>query len=275
MLQFKIDKEKCTKCGMCSKECPVLIINGKTEFPEIKEGKEKVCLQCQHCLAVCPTGALSIFGKNPDNSILVSSNDITFESLDTHVRTRRSIRKYKDELLDKELINEVLESSAYAPTGHNKNSVLLSVTYDKESFNKIREAVYNGIKKASEENKIPENMAYFANFQKAWETKKIDVIFRDAPHFIIASAPKKEKSSNSDCHVALSYFELLANTKGIGTLWNGFVKYVMECVAPELQVLFGIPEENEIACAMVFGIPAVRFARSIQSEGLHLHEMKL
>ena len=48
MLDLKIDKEKCIKCGLCAQDCPVLIIDGKTEYPEIKEGKELNCLKCQH-----------------------------------------------------------------------------------------------------------------------------------------------------------------------------------------------------------------------------------
>ena len=72
MLNFKIDTEKCTKCGLCASECPTLIIDGKNGFPEIKEGKDKNCIKCQHCLAICPTGALSILGKNPENSLEVN-----------------------------------------------------------------------------------------------------------------------------------------------------------------------------------------------------------
>ncbi len=275
MLDFKIDKEKCIKCGLCSKECPVLIIDGKTEYPQIKEGKEKNCLKCQHCLAVCPTGALSILGKNPDDSILVGSNDISYGSLNTHVRTRRSIRKFKDQLLEKELINEVLESSSYAPTSHNKNNVLLSVTYDKEILDKVKPLFYDSIKKAVETNTIPEDLKYFSKFQAAWGNKNIDIIFRNAPHMIIASVPKVTRSTSGDSYIALSYFELLANTKGIGTLWNGFIRYILEYIAPELKVILGIPEENEVGGAMLFGVPDIKFTRSIQSEGLHLNEIKL
>ncbi len=275
MLEFKIDKEKCIKCGLCSKECPVLIIDGKTEYPQIKDGKEKNCLKCQHCLAVCPTGALSILGKNPDDSILVGSNDISYNSLNTHVRTRRSIRKFKDQLLEKELINEVLESSSYAPTSHNKNNVLLSVTYDKEVLLKVKNLFYDSIKKAVETNTIPEDLKYFSKFQAAWENKNIDIIFRNAPHMIIASVPKVTRATTGDTYIALSYFELLANTKGIGTLWNGFIRYVLEYITPELKKTLGIPVENEIGGAMLFGVPDVKFTRSIQSEGLHLHEIKL
>ena len=49
MINFNVDREKCNQCKICVSECPILIINNKTAFPEIIEGKEENCLQCQHC----------------------------------------------------------------------------------------------------------------------------------------------------------------------------------------------------------------------------------
>ncbi len=275
MIDFKIDEDKCTRCGLCSQECPTLIIDGKKGIPEIKEGKEKNCIQCQHCLAVCPTAALSIWGKNPDYSILVNENKLAPESLAKLIKTRRSTRKFKKEELSEELIQELMEIAAYAPTGHNKNQVLLSVIEGREDLAKVRSLVYDTIKKAKDANALSPAMAMFGNFQSLWEEKGIDVLFREAPHFIIASAPKAIASSVADCVISLSYFELSANAHGIGTLWNGFLKAVFDHIAPELKTELGIPEDHIIGYMMIFGKPAVKFARSVQSEGLNLNRINL
>ncbi len=273
MLDFKIDKTKCTQCGLCVKECPTLIIDGKNGIPEIKQGKEKNCIRCQHCLAVCPTGALSIFGKNPEDSIPVGDGESHPLELEKLIKTRRSIRKFKNEEVSKEQIQELLETSAYAPTGHNKNQVLLSVTETKDQLAKVRELVYNAIKR-EKENLSPE-LAMFGNFQKVWEEKGVDILFRNAPHLIIASAKASNSNGVVDSIISLSYFELLANAMGLGTLWDGLLKAVMEHIAPEIKVALSIPEDHTIAYMMVFGKPAIKYARSVQSEGLNLNKISL
>ena len=56
-----IDKSKCKQDGFCARECPMAIIHLKEKetYPEIISGGEPSCLQCGHCVAVCPHGALS------------------------------------------------------------------------------------------------------------------------------------------------------------------------------------------------------------------------
>jgi len=275
MLDFKIDESRCTQCGLCSKECPTLIIDGKSGIPSIKEGKEKNCIKCQHCLAICPTAALSIFGKNPDDSVSVKAEIPDTEEMERLILTRRSVRKFTKSEVNPETIQKLITTAAHAPTGHNKNQVLLSVTKTKEELSKLRDMVYNTLKKAKEADALPGNLAMYGAFQNVWESKGIDVIFRDAPHIIIASAPEKNNNGVADSVISLSYFELLANTMGIGTLWNGFLKAIMEEIAPELKEAFGIPANHRIGYIMVYGMPAVKFVRSIQSDGLNLNEISL
>lgn len=275
MIDFTIDKEKCIKCKLCATECPVLIINAKTEFPEIKEGKEKNCIKCQHCLAVCPTAALSIWGKNPDDSLEVNEEIPQPQEMERLIKTRRSVRRFKKEELGADTIKSLLETSAYAPSGHNKNQVLLSVTATRSETDKVKALVYEGIKSAMENNNLRPALGMFANFQNMWEEKGVDVLFRNAPHFIIASAPKENSNGYTDCIISLSYFELLANSMQIATLWDGLVKMVFETIAPDLKTSLGIPKDHEIAYMMVFGKPGVKYARSVQSEGLNLNTIQL
>ena len=274
MLEFKIEEEKCIECALCAQDCPVSIIEMKPK-PIIRKEREHNCLKCQHCLAICPTSALSILGKKPEDSISVKGEMPKAESLSRMIKTRRSIRKYKKEDLDQELIQELLEIAAYAPTGHNDNAVLISLIDNRTDLHLFREKIYDAIKQAKKNGTLPKQHDLLAYFQRMWENNGTDVLFREAPHVVIATAPAADASPMADCMISLSYFELMANTKGVGTLWNGLIKWVLDDIAPELRTSLGIPEDHLTGYVMLFGKPAVKYARGIQSEGLQVNKIKM
>jgi nitroreductase/NAD-dependent dihydropyrimidine dehydrogenase PreA subunit len=274
MIDFKIDEEKCISCGLCAQECPMGIIEIK-DLPLIRKGKEALCLRCQHCLAVCPTAALSILGKKPEDSVSVKGAMPKPEELTLMIKTRRSIRKYKDENVDADLIRELLETASYAPTGHNDNAVLFSILDDKKQMMKFRELVYAAIKEEGDAGTLEERFRFLRGIQRVWEKKGVDVIFRDAPHVLIASAPAKGGSAMADSMIALSYFELLANSYGLGVLWNGMIQWAINDISPKLRKHIGIPDDHEIGYVLLFGKPAVKYPRGIQSEGTHINRITL
>lgn len=274
MIDFKIEIDKCINCGLCAEDCPAQIIK-MNPTPCIQISREKLCLKCQHCLAICPTAAISILGKKPENSLSTSVKLPSYDSLTNLIKTRRSIRKYVDEDLDQNLIQDILRTTAYAPTGHNYNSVHFTLIDNKKDLKLFKNLVYHAIKKAGKTKTLLPQFQFLYAIQKVWESKGIDVIFRNAPHLIIASAPKKNSSPVPDCMIALSYFELLANSREIGTLWNGMLSWVLNDIDPDIANLIGIPDSHSIGYAMVFGKPAVNYPRAIQSEGLSITRAKI
>jgi ferredoxin len=62
MSLFTIDQKKCKRDGMCAKECPaqIIVLNDKDTFPTLMENSEEFCINCGHCVAVCPHGALTL-----------------------------------------------------------------------------------------------------------------------------------------------------------------------------------------------------------------------
>lgn len=270
MLEFKIDKEKCISCGGCAADCPVMIIDMQDGYPLIHKVKEKQCIRCQHCLAICPTDALSILGRDPQMSRPLVGNLPSAEQLSTLIRGRRSVRRYLDENLNPKLIDELLQTAGHAPTGHNARPVNFFVVDDREVMSQMRETAYRGIKKAVEGGQLPPRFAFFRDFIPAWEKSDIDVVFRSAPHLLIATAPKKVTLAEPDCIIALTSFELLAQCQGVGTVWNALAKWTIDKVVPQLRTQLGIPDNHVIGHCMSFGRPAMTYHRTVQRDGMSI-----
>ena len=120
---------------------------------------------------------------------------------------------------------------------------------------------------------FPPGMEFYANFIKMWEEEQVDFLFRGAPHFLIASAPKNVATPVEDCLIALSYFELFAQTLGVGTVWDGLAKWTINDLLPEFRHRLGIPDDHVIGYAMAFGRPAVQYARTTQHGPAQIHRV--
>ena len=274
MIDFKVDEDKCTQCGSCSKDCPsrIIVMDGEG-FPTIAPEKEPACLRCEHCLAICPVGAISILGYRPEESLPLKGGYPDPLQLETLIKGRRSVRRYKPENLDPALMQKLLDVAWHAPTGVNSRQVRFTVLDECAKVTRLREEVMEGLVRLDREGKLPASKTYYAKFVKVWEKHRIDLIFRDAPHLLIASAPKKLSCPKEDCLIALTTFELYAQTCGVGTLWNGIAAWAIDEMLPEIRRSLGIPDDHLFGYAMLFGKPAVHYARTVQHRPALIHRV--
>ena len=263
-IQFEVDKTLCGGCGQCVADCLANVLEMAEGFPRVAHGQEDACYQCQHCLAICPEGAVSVLGLRPQDSEPLSGPGLDPRHLETLIRGRRSVRRYRAQNLDPVLLEHLLEVAWYAPTGANARQVRFTVVDDREKLARLRDEVMAGLGRLVREGRLPEGMDFFADFVRLWEEKGVDILFRDAPHLLIASAPRQGACPVPDCLIALSYFELFAQSLGIGTVWNGLTKWAISDLLPETRQRLGIPEEHAIGYVMSFGRPALRFHRTVQ-----------
>ena len=145
--KFRVDESKCVGCGLCQFACPSMLIEmNEHKKPGLKPVKSMDwygCWGCQHCLTVCPNGAISVLGKKPEDSLPLPSDAIAtdFERL---VCSRRSCRHYKDENVDPELLNELLAALEATPTGGNKQKMEFTVIDDRAELDKLRKMICEG-----------------------------------------------------------------------------------------------------------------------------------
>ena len=261
-IDFKVDKEKCIHCGLCIKDCMSQIITfDENKIPTSIAEREKNCIKCQHCLSVCPVGAISVLGKNPDNSTEFKNNFNSEEILEL-IKERRSIRHYKPQNIDAQTMQKLKDMLSYCPTGVNNHMLHFSVVDDIEIMDKIRNRVKDTIIRLIDSNKIIARA--FSRYIKPIKQGK-DVIFRGAPHMVVVSTYKKAPCKDVDPIIALSYFELYAKSLGIGTCWCGLAYFCFNFI-PQLKNLIKIPKTHKIAYVMLFGYQDFSYRRSTQPE---------
>lgn len=266
MLNFKVDESLCTRCKECVRDCPSRVINLPDEgVPALTEEAETNCIRCQHCMAVCPTAAISILGRNPADSIPLNPDSLPeLNSVELLVKGRRTTRRYKDEDVAPDLIQQLLESAACAPTGANRRALKFTVIDNRETMKQIRQTVMEALGTAAENKAIPEHFAYLHAAVPAFFKHKSDLIFRGAPHLLLVSAGKDALCPTEDIPIALSAFEYLASAAGLGTTWCGMLKMALECL-PELKSTFRLPADDNYY-SMLFGTPDVKYHRTVQRE---------
>ncbi|MFW8600147.1 nitroreductase family protein [Desulfobacterota bacterium M19] len=262
-LDFKVDEELCIGCAECVSDCPLLVLTMVGDQPRVAATRGRMCINCQHCLTVCPVGAISISGAAPADCLKIKDMFPEADKMEALVRGRRSIRRYRDENLDPALLRRLLELAWQAPTGMNARQVLFTVVDDKTVMDKLRVEVMERLAELVAAGRLPESHSEsFSGFVKQWQEKGVDIIFRGAPHLLITSAPRNCPCPEPDCLIALSYFELLAQSMGVGTVWDGMATRALNEFMPEFKEKLGIPADHRFGYAMAFGKPAVKYYRT-------------
>ena len=264
-LKFYVNKEKCVQCDACVKDCLSEIIHRHGAVPEAVDPPEGRCFECQHCLAVCPSGAISVFGLKSENSLPLSEDAIpSYRQMKTLVRGRRSVRQFCDEEVPPSLIDELLTDLAHAPTGCNDRDLIFSVIPSRKALEILLEKVIQAI-----EDKLKSGEAmheFFVDMATAYRKDGKDLLFCGAPHLLIVSPGEKTSCVYEDVVLSLAYFELLAQSANLGTTWCGLLKSVADMI-PEVRSLFSLAPDTYFY-AMMFGKPAVKYARTVQRDSI-------
>ena len=266
MISFHVQQDLCISCGLCARDCPHSIIELQSDYPVVVN--EEKCLRCGHCLAVCPQGAISVLGHHPSGSAPLQGNLPSHLHLETLIKGRRSVRHYKDKDIDPGLLKELLDISSHAPTGTNSQKLLLTVLDKRENTRAFREELYARLSKLAAQNALPEHRrpGFFRTAARLWNEEGRDLIFRNAPHILLVSNNMEASCVDQGPFIFLSYFELLAQSRGIGTVWCGLLYWALKDVLPELLPQLGIPEDYRLGYAMLFGYPAFSYYRTVERD---------
>ncbi len=250
-----VNETLCTKCNTCCTVCIMHIIDqaDKDNYPKMQRAKEPYCMNCGHCEAFCPTQALVLdFHKTQKIECTPDESNIEPQRLALYLKKRRSIRHFKKESVNRELLLEVLDVAHYAPTGGNSQTVGWLVIEDPSEVKNIARLTIDYMRTIV--NTDHPFGAYVAPIIKMWDSG-IDFICHNAPHLLFVHIPDDERIKDPiDAIIAMSYFDVAAPAFGIGTCWTGFVSMAMNVYKP-LTDAIGLPEGRRAAYAMLIGYP--------------------
>lgn len=263
MSLFAIDTVTCTSCGICADECPVgriIVMDKESKLPKPADNAEAMCISCGHCVSVCPTGAFSLRGmpaeacQTIDRALFPASDNLAHL-----MRSRRSIRRFTDKTVDRDIIAGIIDTARFAPSGHNLQNVDWIVVHDREKVTNLSKITIDWMKQLLKDNHPAAEAYGVKHLIAAWRAG-IDPICRNAPHVVVIHAPKQKGSSMFDSMIAMSWFELLAASKGLGTCAAG---YVMACSAywPPVAEELALPEGNVLYGALLLGYPKYDYHR--------------
>jgi nitroreductase/NAD-dependent dihydropyrimidine dehydrogenase PreA subunit len=259
---FTIDDAKCNRCGICVLECPPRIIEIKEPeaLPSVVKDQEDRCITCGHCVSVCPFGAIALKAMKPEECAPLSRELLpTAEQVEHFLKSRRSIRVYKDEPVPHELLEKLIDIARYAPSGHNLQPVHWTVIEDPKVVRALASVVIEWMNMLIKKSPRMIELFHFDLFVNAWERGE-DRVLRGAPHVIVAHAPKDAPLAQESCAIALTYLELAAYSQGLGACWAGYLMAAATS-SPAVITALRLPGGHRCFGAMMVGYPRHKFRR--------------
>lgn len=258
---IKVDNEKCNRDGICVEVCPLSLLALDPECgPKLKPHAAPLCIGCGHCVAACPNEAIDN-RKNPlaDQMPIPSGFSMTPETAAIFLRSRRSIRVYKDEPAPRELLLQLLEIARFSPSGHNSQGISYIVVDGRKNVDRLREIVIDWMREAVRFQPELANRYHMPAIIRSHE-KGEDRVFRGAPHLIVAHASKNLAPAPVSTCLALEYVEIYATVLGIGTCWAG---YAQACAQqfPAMSEFLKIPPDRVITGILMAGYPKYGYYR--------------
>jgi nitroreductase len=243
-------------------ECPGKLIEIVEEegFPTPIAEAETLCINCGHCVAICPHGALSLNTMSPKDCPPVHKELAFSAEQGTHfLRSRRSTRNYKEKKVPRDILTQLIDIARYAPSGHNLQPVHWLVITDPEEVQRLAGLVADWMRSLINQGAEIALTYHMDRVVNAWDNG-VDRILRSAPHLIVAHGLKTLLPVQGACTIALTYLELAAASFGLGTCWAGYFNAAANFYPPLSEVL-ALPPNHLPYGAMMIGYPKYTFPR--------------
>ena len=226
-----------------------------------------------------PSGDFDSTDSSPNDNVISTSSsddledvedmedDIT-DSVDPQVllrfiKSRRSIRYYRDEPVDREQIDMIIEAGRYTPTASNRQALtFIVVEKEMQAFRPLAiESLADLGRFALQAEGLPPLLLGYANrwlgIEEAFlkDPGEKDTLFYNTPLVILVAG-----DNPIDAGLAASNMELVACAQGLGVLYSGFL--TRSAANEKVKGFLNVPEDKEVLITLLVGHPDVKYRRT-------------
>ncbi len=284
--EIRINKEKCTNCGLCASVCKDFSLIMENNLLKISDNPLFGCVGCGHCMAVCPAAAIEIHGRTLTPEHLFDLPPIekasNYDQLSNLLERRRSIREFKDKEVEADLIEKILAAAKTAPMGlppSDVNVLILDSKIKNRAFAEDFCAYLEGMKWFVS--------SWFLALMRPFWGKANDEMFRGfiKPVFNVFTGRMKHGinlvnydaplamyfygspyTDPADPIIAATYAMIAAESLGLGTCMLGSVHPLIQNGkrARKFREDHGIKYSSREGLFVIFGYPAVKYHKGIK-----------
>lgn len=261
MPELSLNEQTCTRCGVCASTCPWRIIAlPDSELLLYADNGHDLCNLCGHCEAACPSGAIVVNDPRLQQAVYVSgAMEIEPERLGAYMRMRRSIRRYREEPVDRAVIGQLMDIVRFAPTGRNRQDVSWLIIHDTKEVRRLTAMAIDWMRKTGAAGSPLAARFNVPGMVRAWEEGR-DPICQHAPHLVIGYAHEDSPVAGTNAIIDLAHLDIIAPAFGLGACWGGIFMFAVNSFEPLKAALDPPPEHAPIHC-MMLGHPAIRYQR--------------
>lgn len=281
LTKILINDELCNNCGICVQACPLSLFvqRFQNQTPEIVG--DGLCFNCGHCVAICPKQAISHKVILPELITPINAEKKTsYEQIIEMIRSRRSIRAFKDEAVNKKDIEKVIQGASFAPSGMNSQSTEFISIHNKDTLNIIVDLSYQYLAKGikllrfpfvkmlarvvmgREINGVIAYLDEFKIFIKAYEDGH-DKISNNAPCLLLFHANVEAPMAEINASLALQNAIYVCEGLGLGSFFPGIILAAAQNEKKISKLLF-LPDKHKIFGVLAIGYPRFKYRNWIQ-----------
>ena len=284
--EIRINPDKCNGCGLCVDICSDLSLKMENGTATRSDSAIFGCIGCGHCMAVCPTGAIEIYGREISPADMFDlppkENAASYDQVLSLYERRRSVRKFKDRNIEPEIIEKILKAAKTAPLGLPPSDVHVMILDSKEKTRAFAKDFCSYL----------EGMRWFVSgwflaFMRPFWGKANDEMFRGFVRPLFKIYPEKMQedinvvnydasllmyfygspyTDPADPIIAATYAMIAAESLGLGTCMLGAVHPLIQngAKARRFREKYNIKYTSREGLIVAFGYPAVHFKKGVR-----------
>jgi nitroreductase len=250
----------------------------------VRQGTFAGCFGCGQCMMACPTGSIAVTGRRlkPEHVIELPPPErrASADHLDPLLLSRRSIRRFQDQEVGRELVERIVEMACTAPMGAPPSEVGITILHGRAKVRAFSEDMLRAFEKSipilnpavlrllrplmrkAERKLIRDFVRPVMQLDVAKWKNGVDKLCYRAPLAMIFH--RTPLADDADAHIVTTYAMLAAESLGLGSCWIGMSVALNHY--KDLKEKYRVPQNSEVSGMLVIGYPAIQFQRTLRRQ---------